>query len=80
MVKRMRIEDVLGGVTVYSRDGVRYLGVDFRNLWDGMTPNAIVMRPEAWRALKPVKLKVRAKRRARARMRSRGYVAHGRRA
>lgn len=38
-----------------------------------------VMHPQCWRALKAVRRKLRAKRRARARMRSRGYVAHGRR-
>jgi hypothetical protein len=43
------------------------------------TASGVVMRPDAWRALKRVLRKVRAKRRARARMRARGFVAHGRR-
>jgi hypothetical protein len=41
-------------------------------------PCGVVMHPSAWRGVKRIMLKNRAKRRARVRMRSRGYVAHGR--
>lgn len=38
----------------------------------------VILHPSVWRALKAVRQKHKAKRRTRARMRSRGYVAHGR--
>jgi hypothetical protein len=43
------------------------------------TASGVVMRPEAWESIRRIGRKNKAKRRARARMRARGFVAHGRR-
>lgn len=44
----------------------------------GFRVTGVIMHPSAWRGVKRIMLKNKAKRRAKVRMRSRGYAAHGR--
>jgi gamma-glutamyl-gamma-aminobutyrate hydrolase PuuD len=72
-----RIEEA-AAVSGRSMDGVIEALQRFREAASADVAG-VIMHPRCWRSLKAVREKLRAKRRARARMRSRGYVAHGQR-